>query len=261
MAPSPSSWDLAWPEIGVVIVVALAYALATRRHAPSTVRIAAFAGAGLLVVATFVTPIGTLARDYLLSAHLFQNVALAEWAPALGVLGLSMGMVRALAARPVVRALTRPRVALPLWLATYGIWHVPAVYDAALRNDLLLHLEHASYFLAGAALWWPVFHAQPWRMQSGAKALYVFAAFVLASPIGLLLALVPSAVYDFYVEAPRVWGLSPLADQQIAGVIMAVSEAVVFFGVFAVYFLRFMAEEERGEAGLTPGRETSAPPP
>jgi cytochrome c oxidase assembly factor CtaG len=69
---------------------------------------------------------------------------------------------------------------------------------------------------------------------------------VLASPIGLLLALLPEPVYDFYLEAPRLWGLTPLADQQIAGVIMAVSEAVVFFAVFAFFFVRFMAEEEAG---------------
>jgi putative membrane protein len=61
----------------------------------------------------------------------------------------------------------------------------------------------------------------------------------------LLLALLPGAIYGFYESAPRLWGLDPLTDQQIAGVIMAGSEAVVFFGIFAVFVLRFLAEEER----------------
>jgi cytochrome c oxidase assembly factor CtaG len=61
-----------------------------------------------------------------------------------------------------------------------------------------------------------------------------------------LLALLPEPVYDYYVEAPRLWGLTPLEDQQIAGVLMTVSEAIVFFGVFAFFFVRFMAEEDAG---------------
>lgn len=261
MAPAPWTWDFAWGEAVVVALVAGAYAVAARRYLPSAARIAAFAAAAVLVLALFVTPLATLALHYLLSAHLLQNVALAEWAPALAVLGLSPGMALALGRRRALRLLTRPLVALPLWLAVYGVWHVPAVYDAALRDTALLQLEHASYFLAGAALWWPVFHSNPWRIPPGAKAVYLFGAFVLASPIGLLLALLPRAVYDFYVDAPRIWGLSALTDQQIAGVLMAASEAAVFFGVFVLYFARFLAEEENEPPGLTPGRGTSSPPP
>src|ERR671928_81882 len=70
------------------------------------------------------------------------------------------------------------------------------------------------------------------------------AAFALASPLGLLLALIPNAVYDFYEHAPRVWGWSSLTDQQVAGLTMAAEEAVVFFAAFAFYFVRFMRGEE-----------------
>jgi putative membrane protein len=67
---------------------------------------------------------------------------------------------------------------------------------------------------------------------------------VFASPLGLMLALLPSPIYDFYEAAPRIWGVAPLEDQQIAGMTMALSEAIVFFAVFAVFFVRFLAEEE-----------------
>ena len=67
---------------------------------------------------------------------------------------------------------------------------------------------------------------------------------MLAAPLGLLLALLPQPAYDFYVAgAPRVWGLSPLADQELAGVTMAAEQAVVLFAVFAYWFRRFLAEE------------------
>jgi putative membrane protein len=64
------------------------------------------------------------------------------------------------------------------------------------------------------------------------------------SPLGLLLALLPSAIYDFYEAAPRLWGLSALTDQQIAGVTMAAEQAAVLFAAFAFCFARFMREQE-----------------
>jgi putative membrane protein len=243
MEPSPWSWNPAWDELAVVIAVSAAYYFAVRRYGAPRIRIAAFVASQLLVLAVFVTPVGVLSLHYLLSAHLFQNVALAEWAPALAVLGVSPATARVLAGRRVVRALTHPLVALPFWVVTYGLWHVPAVYDGALRNGALLHAEHANYFLAGLMLWWPVFQTEPHEMSSARRAVYVFAAFLLASPVGLFLALLPEPIYAFYEEAPRIWGISARTDQQIAGVIMAGTEAVVFFAVFAVYVLRFLAEE------------------
>jgi cytochrome c oxidase assembly factor CtaG len=93
-------------------------------------------------------------------------------------------------------------------------------------------------------MWWPLVQDVPRRLASGARAAYAFAAFLLASPLGLLLALVPKPIYDFYVDArPRVWGLSALADQQIAGVTMASEQAIVLFVVFLYWFRRFLAEE------------------
>jgi cytochrome c oxidase assembly factor CtaG len=133
--------------------------------------------------------------------------------------------------------------ALAVWVVNYGVWHLPWVYDAALRHPhTLLHLEHALYFATGVLLWWPVVHG---AHSAGAKAAYLFAAFLLASPIGLMMALIPDPIYDFYLGAPeRLWGLSPILDQQIAGVAMATAEAVVFFAVFAYFFARFFAEQD-----------------
>lgn len=195
------------------------------------VRRVVFAAGLLLAVAALAPPLHHLSFEAL-TMHLLQNVILAEWAPALLVFGLPPGIGRRLAAR------VSPWLALPAWLATYFVWHAPPLYDAALRNPTpLLQLEHACYLAAGIALWLPVAHG---GIGSGPKAGYLFAAFVLASPLGLLLALLPSAVYDFY---DGHWGLTALEDQQLAGVTMAGEQAIVFFAAFAYYMQRFMREE------------------
>ena len=244
--PSASSLYPAWEEIAFLIGLGVAYVVAARRDRPTLLRSALFFTGLVFALVAVVSPLATIAVHYLASAHLLQNVVLAEWTPALLVLGLGPWVAGRVARNPVTRTLTRPLVALPLWLATYALWHIPVAYEAALDNRLLLDLEHLSYLLAGFFLWWPVFQDEPWHLPSGGKAAYLFAAFVLASPLGLLLALLPSPLYDTYVQAPRLWGLAPIEDQQIGGTLMAVSEAIVFFGLLAYFFVRFMAEEDAG---------------
>jgi putative membrane protein len=244
--PYAWSWN---PEALVVLGLGAAYLAALRRYPAPGWRIASFLGAVVLLLVAAVTPVHTLGMHYLLTMHLLQNVVLAEWAPLLVVLGIPPALAATVARPAAVRALTNPFVALPLWLGNYMVWHLPWVYDAALRRpDTLLHLEHACYFLTGVAMWWCVFQDAPHRLGSGARAAYVFAAFVLGSPIGFVLALFPEAIYDFYVDVHhRVWGLDALEDQQLGGMLMTVEQAVVFFAVFAYWFFRFLGEEERRE--------------
>lgn len=252
MVPSPWSFDPNWDEAAFVLLIATGYWLAVRRVPTPGWRQAAFAGGLVVLLAAVVSPIATVALEYLVSAHLLQNVMLAEWVPALLVLGIPAALASRLARVRGLATLTYPFVALPLWIALYAAWHIPAAYDASLDYAALLRLQHLTYLVAGTLLWWPVFQTAPHRISNGAKALYVFAAFLFASPLGLLLALLPSAIYDFYEDAPRLWGLDPLTDQQIAGVIMAGSEAIVFFAIFTVFVVRWLADEEAD--GLTPGR-------
>jgi len=233
---SPYDWALHADVLVAIGVLVAAYVVAERRFPVDARRKAAFDLALILLLAVYVTPLHTIALHYLLSIHFLQNVVTAEWAPGLMVFAVSPVLGHA-AARFI-----HPLLALPLWLATYFVWHVPVIYDAALtRPHSLLHFEHLTYFIAGVLMWWPVVHGS---FSDGAKAAYLFAAFVLASPLGLLLALLPHPVYDFYKDAPQLWGLSDLTDQQIAGVTMAVEQAIVFFAVFAYFFMRFLRAEQ-----------------
>ena len=244
---SPGDWSANWEAL-VPVAAAAGYLVGTRaeRHA---LRTASFLTGCALLVMALVTPLDTLAREYLVWGHLLQNVVLAEWAPLLLVLGIPPALALRLTRPRVVRFLTRPYVALPLWVGTYALWHVPALYDAALRHpSSLLALEHATYVVTGALFWWCVWQDAPHRLSSMARAGYVVAAFVLSAPLGLVLALVPRPLYDFYAAAPeRVWGLSRLEDQQLGGMTMAGEQSIVFFAVFAYWFACFLAEQERLE--------------
>jgi cytochrome c oxidase assembly factor CtaG len=243
MRPDPYAWAPHPEALAAVVLIAAAYAAAAPRFAASRLQIASFATGLVLIAAAVVTLLHALSF-HLLSMHLLQNVVLAEWAPALLVVGIPPALATALGRNGAVRLLTRPPLALALWLVTYFTWHVPLIYDTALRHPhSLLHAEHASYLVAGCLLWWPVVQDAPHRLATGARAGYLFAAFLLASPLGLLLALLPEPIYDFY-ERGRVWGLSQIADQQLAGATMAGEQSLVFFAAFAWFFFRFLAEEE-----------------
>jgi cytochrome c oxidase assembly factor CtaG len=216
----------------LVPLLAVGYAVWTR---PTRMQAAAAAAALLLLFGFFVSPIQEWATHTFLWAHLLQNVVLAEWAPALLVLAVP---------REQARRIRIPMLpALVVWLVTYFVWHLPWLYDVALHHQhSLLHVEHVTYLVAGVGLWWPVIHGDA---SPGTKAVYLAAAFVFSSPLGLLLALIPRAIYPFYVHAPRTWGPSPLGDQQIAGVTMALEQAAWLFAAFAYFLHRFLQEESR----------------
>ena len=190
----------------------------------------------LLVLAVTITPIDTIALHYLLSIHLVQNVVLAEWAPLLFVLSIPPALAAARAAR-TARCL---RLRSGSSTTASGTCRGSTTPRSGTRTRSCTSSTRSTSRRACCSGG----RSSTARLSSGAKAAYVFAAFVLASPIGLVMALVPEPLYDFYVEGPGLWGLDPLADQQIAGVTMSLTETVVFFAVFAVYFGRFFAEQD-----------------
>jgi cytochrome c oxidase assembly factor CtaG len=241
-------WQLqADPEWAAAVVIAAAdYAIVARhlRRRGQPVprgRAAAFAAGLALIAIGLLSPIEHIALTSLVSFHLLQNVMLADWAPPLLVLGLAPAMVAAAERRRWVRLLTAPVLALPVWVAAWYVLHVPAVYDYAVTHRWALGLEHVAFLTAGVCFWWPVLAAGS-RMRMQGRMMYLFAAFIAASPVSFALALF-HPVYPFYVHAPRLWGISPLEDQQIGGITMAVEQAAILFAACSVAFLRWIDDE------------------
>jgi putative membrane protein len=214
----------------------------------------AFAGAVLALVAALVTPIDGLGEEYLFSAHMLQHVLLGDIAPLLLLLSLSRVMLRPLTRRlmGIERALgplASPFTAIFVWLGTMYLWHIPALYDAALEHPLIHVLEHFAFFGAGLALWWPLVQPIPMRRTlTGLQPLgYIAAAKGGLAALGLLLAWSSTAYYSFYEHVPRIWGLSAVEDQNVAGVIMMVEQSLTLVLVMVWVFVRMLNRSEEEE--------------
>lgn len=254
-APAPSSWTFEPAFLALALIAAAAYVQAVRRlpedERPGRFRAAIFALGLGLVALPLNSPLETLSAHYLLLMHLLQNAVVADWGPPLIVLGLTPGMRRALAERggSLVARATRPPVALVFWLvAWYGV-HLPFFYDWALRHGWPLNLEHALLLLAGLVFWWALFEV-PRRMSTPGVLAYLGIAFVSAPWLSLAYIFSSHAFYGFYRDAPRLWGLSPTKDQNLAGILMNAEQTSIFFIAFAYHLLELLEEEERKQRAL-----------
>jgi putative membrane protein len=180
-----------------------------------------------------------------------QHVLLGDLAPLLILLGLSRVILR-----PVTRRLTSverrlgplasPATGLAAWLILMYLWHIPALYDAAVEHPLVHLLEHVSFFAAGVALWWPLIQPVPMRRKlTGLQPVaYIGTAKAGLAALGIFLTWSTTAIYPYYEDTPRIWGLSPIEDQNVAGVIMMVEQSLTLALVLVALFIRMLAQSE-----------------
>lgn len=218
-------------------------------------------GAGwLALAAALVSPLHRLGGE-LFSAHMAQHEVLMLLAAPLLVLGRPLApFLWALPRRtrvrvgrwvqaPVVtaawRAATGPfTVAVILGVALW-IWHLPALYQAALGHEVLHALQHLSFFASAALFWWALVHGRFGRMGYGAAVLAVFATGLHSGVLGALLTFAPRLWYPLYEARTLRHGLSPLEDQQLAGLVMWVPAGVVFILLGLGLFAAWLGEAER----------------
>lgn len=215
---------------------------------------AAFTGCMIALLIALVSPLDGLGEDYLFSAHMVQHVLLGDIAPLLLLLALSRVIMRP-ATRRLMRVeralgpLANPVTGIALWFGIMYLWHVPALYDAATEHAPIHVLEHASFFAAGIALWWPLIEPVPMRRRlTGMQPLaYIASAKGGLAALGLFLAWSTSAFYPYYETTPRIWGLSPVEDQNLGGVIMMVEQSFTLVLVMVALFIRMLAQSEEEE--------------
>jgi putative membrane protein len=214
----------------------------------------AFAAFILVLLVALVSPIDALGEDYLFSMHMTQHILLGDIAPLLLLLSLSRVIMRPATRRfhSVERKLGRlasPYTFIAIWFALLYFWHLPPLYVAAIQHPVVHALEHLCFFTAGVAVWWPLIQPVPMRYKlSGIATLaYVLAAKLGLGMLGLYLTWSKSVAYGYYEHVPRIWGLSPVADQNVGGAIMMLEQSLVLVSVFCILFVRMLLQSEEEE--------------
>jgi putative membrane protein len=193
--------------------------------------------------------------------HMIQHLLLGDLGALCIVAGLTGPVLRPLLSVRAVRSLrvlSHPLVALPIWAVNLYVWHLPFLYEAALRHDAVHALEHVAFFAAGALMWAPVLEILPapeW-FGTAAKMGYIVAVRLISTVLANVLIWAGEPFYDFYEQADRPFGLSAEADQGLAGAVLMVEGSLVTIGALAWLFLRLAAEgelrQELLERGLDP---------
>jgi putative membrane protein len=223
-----------------------------------------FAAGVLLGFLALVSPIDTGGDQYLFSLHMVQHLLLMMVAPPLCLLGIA-GMRLRLSGPPgpwrrIWAVLVHPWSATLIFSAVLLEWHVPALYDATLTTEPIHVLEHLSFIAVGVIFWWPIVDPMRGRDRQGWVSPFSKIAMLVVSGIpptvlGLIFTIAPHAFYDFYVRAPRLWELSPVVDQQLAGVVMFGAGNLIYFAAVVAVFWRVFGDpaHDEEEAQRAPG--------
>ncbi|HWH43478.1 MAG TPA: cytochrome c oxidase assembly protein [Thermoleophilaceae bacterium] len=235
--------------------------LRRRGHSVSRAQQAAWhAGVGLTAVAL----LGPFDRygEELMSAHMAQHLLVADLAAPLLLIGLRTPVLLFWLPRPalvalarsrlrgVFRSLRRPLPAVAVYVAVLYGWHAPALFEGALGNDLLHALQHESFVFASLLVWWPALEPKRRRLRGELwKAGHIIGARFSGMFLGMFFVIAGSVLYSgWYGEGERALGLSPLLDQQIAGGLMLLVDAVTMFVALGFFFWRSAQDHDIAEA-------------
>lgn len=233
---------------------------------------------GILVVGiALVSPIDVLVQQ-LFFVHMIQHLLLIMIAPPLLLLpnplpfllwglpdslrlriGHTLGRImnKQHASGRLIRKATLPGVVWLVFVITVFGWHDPALYDAALRSDLVHDIEHLAFFGAGMLFWWTVIGAGPrLHKQFGriGRIAFVLAAIPPNMALGIVLAFINQPIYGYYEGVPRLWNIDVVTDQRISGIIMWIPGSMMYL----IAALVLVAGMDRSPARAD-GRTSSRP--
>jgi putative membrane protein len=240
---------------------------AGRGHVVPVWRTLCFGGGLLALLVALESPLDAIAEQ-LFSAHMVQHLVLILVAGPLLVLGAPVApMLWAFPARSrrgvaawfhPLRTLGVPAVAFVVHSAALWAWHVPALYDAAVANRATHILEHLCFLLTAALFWWALLHRG--RSGYGVAVLYVFGMALESTFLGALLTFAPTPWYASHLTTTQAWGVRPLEDQQLAGLIMWVPGGAVYLvSALTLFGVWLKPRESSWQSAHTPGPAAHTP--
>jgi putative membrane protein len=267
-----NSWNFDPLELSVLALLGGLYwrrarSLSRRGRPAPPLRIAAFAAGLLTLFLALASPIDTIGEERLFSMHMFQHLLLGDVAALLLVLGLDGRLLRPLLRVRLVhrlRVLAHPLVALPLWAANFVVWHLPVLFDAALRNDAIHALQHTLFVGLGMLMWaalveplpGPAWFTAPWKIP------YVLGMWLVMLVLSQVFIWSGHVYYAPYARDATLWGLGHLADQKAGGGVMLVESAFTMLPALVWVLLRVLRETEARQrlldAGVAPAAAARA---
>jgi putative membrane protein len=239
-------------QLGPLALMGLLYArranrLSKTRNAVPRWRQACFYG-GFLIIGLALTGLGAPAEE-LLYVHMIEHLLLGDIAALLIVLGLTGPLIA-----PILkirffdrlRVLANPLIAFPLWAIDIYVWHLPVLYQAALRHPFVHATQHAMFLALGINMWMCLFGPLPMPQWFGnlGKLIYIIAVRLTGTVLGNLFLWSGTVFYPYYLHGDSVYNISPLADQNVAGAIMMVEESILTLCLFCWLFLKAAKEGE-----------------
>lgn len=188
-----------------------------------------------------------LSDYYLFSAHMVQHLLLALVIAPLFIMGTPGWMLKPLLTvrgiGPMVRWLARPIPCFAIFNVVVALWHLPVMYNAAMANHPLHIVQHLTFLAAAVLMWWPILSPLPElpRLSYPGQILYLFLMSLPMTIVAVYIALATSILYPAYAAAPRLWGLTPMNDQLIGGLIMWIPGGLFFYAVLSVVFYQWQA--------------------
>jgi cytochrome c oxidase assembly factor CtaG len=240
-------------QLGPLAAIGLLYTQRARTlgaagHPPPPWRRACFYS-GLAVVLVALLGLGGLSQEELY-VHMVEHLLLGDIAALLLVLGLTgplLAPVLRIRLFDRLRVLAHPLVAFPLWAIDLYVWHLPVLYEAALRHAEVHALQHVMFLAFGVNMWMSLLGPLPMPAWFGnlGRLLYVVAVRLTGAVLGNIFLWSGTVFYPFYHHGDALHGIAPLADQNIAGAVMMVQESLLTIGLLCWLFLRTAREAEQ----------------
>jgi putative membrane protein len=215
----------------------------------SPAQILSFCTALLVLLVSLNGPVHDLSDYYLFWVHMVQHLVLTLIFPPLLLAGIPGWLLRALVVRrgvySVARALTRPWVAALLFSASIALWHLPPFYDLMMRRHGVHIFTHLMFMVTATLMWWPVMSRVPELppLPPSLGMLYLFLVAIPMQVVGALITFADQVLYPWYAVAPRTWGISPLDDQQLGGLLMWIPGNLWMFAAIGVLFFQWSRED------------------
>ncbi|HEY5001883.1 MAG TPA: cytochrome c oxidase assembly protein [Ktedonobacteraceae bacterium] len=249
--PAPSIY------IGIALLIALyLYAVGPLRkkyQLADTVKhsqVILFVVGMLVMLLALASPLDELGDEYLFSAHMVQHLLITLVAPPLLLLGTPGWLLQPLLRKRILlnigKVLTHPFVAFFLFNIDFWLWHAPPLYNATLSNENLHIFEHMLFIVTAVIYWWPILSPvkELPRLSLGGQVLYLFLSGMPSVALGAGLTFSPP-LYAPYIQQPiRAWGISPVTDQQLGGLIMWVPVNIIVIVIVSILFIRWMQTQD-----------------